>query len=83
MSTDAGWVSRCGGRSLHSFLISFICLVKEETEPLIEYECGGGSLREEGVKYLTRKMKLGNVAVRFVVIYLKMGQLTQLCIFST
>lgn len=25
------------------------------------------SLREEGVKYLTRKMKLGNVAVRFVV----------------
>lgn len=42
-----------------------------------------GSLREEGVKYLTRKMKLGNVAVRFVVIYLKMGQLTQLCIFST
>ena len=41
------------------------------------------SLREEGVKDLTRKMKLGNVAVRFVVIYLKMGQLTQLCIFST
>ena len=41
------------------------------------------SLREEGVKYLTRKMKLGDVAVRFVVIYLKMGQLTQLCIFST
>lgn len=35
------------------------------------------------MKYLTRKVKLGNVAVRFVVMYLKMGQLTQLCVFST
>lgn len=28
-------------------------------------------------------MKLGKVALRFVVLYLKMGQLTCLCVFSS
>ena len=49
---ESWWVSRCGGRSLHSFLISFICLVKEETEPLIEYECGGGKFERGGCEIL-------------------------------
>lgn len=39
------------------------------------------SLKEEGVKYLTRKMKLGNVAVRFVVIYLKNGPMNTIVYF--
>ena len=42
MSTDAGgWVDVVAGVYILFWFLSFVS-VKEETESLIEYECGGG-----------------------------------------